>query len=1191
MSDLDLSAKLERFLQGTWTGMKRVQGLQGGARAYVLSLVAEKSRRPILIIAPTASDAENLYDDLSFFLGEERSLPPFRRRLHLFPSWEVLPFEKLSPHPDNVAARLEGLYKPVEEQTPILIATPAALLQKVIPREQFKQSYLYLVAGQELAREMLLQHLVLWGFQNVPLVEERGDFSVRGGIVDIFPPGYGRPLRLEFDGDRLESIREFSPAHQRSERSQEEMLLLPMKEFSLKRFDLESVVRKLDQRAGELEMDRREKHNLLESLREGIPFAGIESLVPYFYAELVSLFSYLPPETLIWLDGGDRVEAEAGRFAQLAWERYEKAKEERHLVPPLETLYLNEHEWRAALQPYPQVRGESLMVMAASERAQESTLTVESFQTGDIRLETAFHGIDASLAPLVERLKEQSERIFFVAPTKGDATRLRELMASYNMDLPVSAEPVRGLLASGEHSRAIVSGHLNQGFRLPEANLIVITFDEIFGTRKRQPAASTKSQPSHFLTSLSELKQDDYVVHLDHGIGIYRGLKFLKVAGVEGEFLHLEYEAGDRLYLPVNRINMVQKYIGGDGAQPSLDRLGGTAWEKVKAKARKSIFAMAEELIQLYAIREARRGNAFAPPDALYREFEAAFEYEETPDQERAIEETLAGMQSLKPMDRLICGDVGYGKTEVAMRAAFLAVEGGKQVAVLAPTTILAQQHLQTFRHRFRNHPVCIEMISRFLTSKEIAQVLQQTARGSVDVLIGTHRLLQKDVEFKDLGLVIIDEEHRFGVVHKERLKKLRQLVDVVSLTATPIPRTLHMSLVGIRDLSIIETPPADRLAIQTYVTRYDEQVIRDAILRELERGGQVFFLHNRVETIDRLALKLADLLPEAKLAVAHGQMRPKELEQVMLDFLENKTQVLVCSAIIESGLDFPNANTIIINRADRFGLAQLYQLRGRVGRSHRHAYAYLLIPGEHAITPDAERRLRALQELDGLGGGFKLALHDLEIRGAGNLLGEQQSGQIAAVGFELYTEMMQKAVSELKGEVVVPEVEPEIRLEIPAYFPETYIPDANQRLLFYKRLASVGNPLQLEELKEEIRDRFGPTTPVVENLFLVMELRRVLKEFLVQQISVADGKVFLLFHPESPVKVDKLLELVKKQKSKFRLVPDGRLSFTPQDQEWIALVGEVVQLLRMIRDEAPPQSLPIGSLQVEKPQSGMRLH
>ena len=1180
MSVFDLREKLERFLPDTWIGAKRVQGIQGGARAYVLSLVAAQRRGPILIISPTPSDAENLYGDLAFFLGEERSLPPFRKRLHLFPSWEILPFEKLSPHPDNVAARLEGLYKLVEETAPILIATPAALLQRVIPKEQFKRSYLYVVAGQDLARENLLEHLVQWGFQNVPLAEERGDFSVRGGIVDIFPPGYGRPLRLEFDGDRLESIREFSPANQRSERLQEEMLVLPMKEFSLKRSDLENVLRRLDHRAAELDMERRDKHRLFESLREGIPFPGIESLVPYFYPELGSIFSYLSPDTLIWLDGADRVEAEAERFAQLAWERYEKAKEEHRLAPPVETLYLNGHEWREALQPRARVQGEALTVMASSEKAREATLTVESFLTSELRHETVARGADASLAPLVGRLKGwQSERVFFVAPTKGDAMRLRELLGNYDLDLPLMQEPVPVLLAGPEVSRAIVLGQLNQGFRLPDAQLVVMTFDEIFGTRKRQPTASTKSHPSHFLTSLSELKQDDYVVHLDHGIGIYRGLKFLRVAGVEGEFLHLEYEAGDRLYLPVDRINMVQKYIGGDGAQPSLDRLGGSAWEKVKAKARKSIFAMAEELVQLYAVREARQGNAFAPPDTLYREFEAAFEYEETPDQQRAIDETLTGMQGKKPMDRLICGDVGFGKTEVAMRAAFLAAEGGKQAAVLAPTTILAQQHLQTFRHRFRNHPVRIEMVSRFLTPKEITQVLQDTAKGTVDVLIGTHRLLQKDVEFKDLGLVIIDEEHRFGVVHKERLKKLRQLVDVVSLTATPIPRTLHMSLVGIRDLSIIETPPVDRLAIQTYVTRYDEAVIRDAILRELQRGGQVFFLHNRVETIDRLAFKLADLIPEAKLAVAHGQMRPKDLEKVMLDFLENKTQVLVCSAIIESGLDFPNANTIIINRADKFGLAQLYQLRGRVGRSHRHAYAYLLIPGEKAITVDAERRLRALQELDGLGGGFKLALHDLEIRGAGNLLGDQQSGQITAVGFELYTEMMEKAVSELKGEIVAPEVEPEIRLEIPAYFPESYIPDANQRLLFYKRLASMSNGLELAELREEIRDRFGPTSPVVENLFMVMDLRRVLKEFLVQQISVSDGKVLLLFHSDSPVKVEKLLELIKKQKHKFRLAPDGRLSFTPEHQEWEPLVAEVVQLLHRIHEGSPQQSLPLESM------------
>ena len=1177
MNGSKIKEMLHRFLDGKWSGAKRLQGLQGGALAYVLGLVAEQNRRPILIIAATAHDTESLYDDLTFFTGLDRSLAPFRKRLHLLPSWEVLPFEKLSPHPDNLAGRLEGLYKLIEEPAPILISTPAALMQKVIPKETLKQSYLYLVASQELPRETLTEHLVQWGFQNVPLVEECGDFSVRGGIVDLFSPGYMLPLRLEFDGDHLESIREFNPASQRSDRALEDLLLLPMKEFSLRRAATEQVVRKLDQRATELDIDRREKNALLDSVKEGIPFPGMEFLVPYFYPALTSVFSYLPPETLVCLAGADRVEGEVERFGHLAWDRNAKAKEDGRLVPPVEELFLNEHEWRAAIEPFAQLHCEALTIMAVSERAQESTLTIESFLTNDIRHETlAKYGKEPSLAPLIERLRAwEGHKVMFVAPTRGDAGRLRELLGHYEIDIPIEDRPAAALLNCTERTQAVVLGQLNQGFRMPVAGLVTVTFDEIFGTHKRHPTIAAKTHPSHFLTSLSELKQDDFVVHLDHGIGVYRGLKFLKVAGVEGEFLHLEYEGGDRLYLPVDRINIVQKYIGGDGVQPSLDRLGGAAWERVKAKAKKSIFAMAEELVQLYALREAREGIAFAAPDALYREFEAAFEFEETNDQQRAIDESLDDMQRKKPMDRLVCGDVGFGKTEVAMRAAFLAVEGGKQVAVLAPTTILAQQHLQTFRHRFRNHPVRIEMVSRFLTTKEGEQVLQDAAKGNVDVVIGTHRLLQKDVEFKDLGLVIIDEEHRFGVAHKERLKKMRQMVAVMSLTATPIPRTLHMSIVGIRDLSIIETPPVDRLAIQTYVTRYDERVIRDAILRELERGGQVFFLHNRVETIDRIALKLAELVPEAKMAVAHGQMKPKELERVMLRFLENKTQVLICSAIIESGLDFPNANTIIINRADRFGLAQLYQLRGRVGRSHRHAYAYLLIPGEQAITPEAEKRLRALQEIDGLGGGFKLALHDLEIRGAGNLLGQQQSGNITAVGFELYTEMMENAVRELKGEEVVPEIEPEIRLGISAYFPDDYIPDANQRLYFYKRLASLRNPPELEEIKEEIRDRFGPHGPAVENLFMIMNLRRVLREFLVQQISVSDGKVFLLFHPQSPVKVEKLLELIRKPKSSFRLSPDGRFSFLLQHQEWDALVSEVIQLLHSIRDREMNLQLP----------------
>ena len=1168
MTDTALALRIEEFLQGNWTGSKRIQGLQGGARAYVLSLVVDRMDRPIAVVCPSAREAENLYDDLNFFLGEERAGAPLQRRLHLFPSWEVLPFESLSPHPDNIAGRLEGLYKLVEEPAPVLIATPAALMQKVIPRESLKRSYLYLVSGQELSREKLLEHLVQWGFQNVPLVEERGDFSVRGGIVDLFSPGYQQPLRLEFDADRLESIREFSPSTQRSAQAREDLLLLPMKEFSLKHEGIESAVRRLDQRAVELEVERRAKSSLLDSIRSGIPFPGIEFLVPYFSAPLVPVVSYFPPQTLIWLDGADRIESEAERFGRVTWERHQQAKADHRLVAPLEALYLTEHEWRDGLASFRQVQGESLTMLAASERAQATTLTVQSYSTTDIRQETAHAGKDPTLLPLVEHLKAwDKERVIFVAPTKADATRLSDLLSNYNYHVPMIEGMLPAVLERTDFAQAIVCGQLNEGFRLPEAALVLVTFDEIFGTRRRQPTSANKHHPSHFLSSLSELKKDDFVVHLDHGIGVYRGLRFLKVGGVEGEFLHLEYDGGDRLYLPVDRINMVQKYLGGDGAQPALDRLGGTAWEKVKAKARKSIFAMAEELVQLYALREARAGTAFAAPDAMYKEFEAAFEYEETPDQQRAIDETLAGMQSKKPMDRLICGDVGYGKTEVAMRAAFLAVEGGKQVGVLAPTTILAQQHLQTFRHRFRNHPVRIEMVSRFLTNKEIADILQDTARGKVDVIIGTHRLLQKDVEFQNLGLVIVDEEHRFGVVHKERLKKLRQLVDVLSLTATPIPRTMHMSLVGIRDLSIIETPPVDRLAIQTYVTRYDERLIRDAILREVERGGQVFFLHNRVETIDRLALKLADLVPETKIAVAHGQMRPKELERVMLDFSENRTQVLVCSAIIESGLDFPNANTIIINRADKFGLAQLYQLRGRVGRSHRHAYAYLLIPGEKAITPDAEKRLRALQEIDGLGGGFKLAMHDLEIRGAGNLLGEQQSGQIHALGFELYTEMMERAIQELKGEDILPEVDPEIRLGIAAYFPDNYIPDANQRLYFYKRLASLRNGHDLSELKEEIADRFGPYGSVVENLFLVMDLRRTLKKFLVQQISVSDGRVYLLFHSESPVKVDKLLELIRKQNKRFRLSPDGRLSFTPKNLDWEPLIEEVTEMLQSIQE------------------------
>jgi transcription-repair coupling factor (superfamily II helicase) len=1165
MSLSALRENIAPLAAGRWTGEKRILGLQGGARAYLLSFIAQKRREPMLIVAPTTRDAEQLFLDLGFFLGEEQSTP-LEKRLHLFASWEILPFENLSPHPDSIAARLEGLYHLIEGRAPILVSTPAALMQRVIPKEALKRSYRYLVVGEEYERERLLEHLVGWGFQSVPLVGERGDFSVRGGIVDIFPPAYPQPVRIEFGGDMLESIREFDPATQRSKKEIQELLLLPMKEFSLRRNDIETIVREIDKRAADLELGRKEKSPLLESLREGISFAGMEFLVPYFYPALATVFSYLPPATLVWIDEVGHVDAETKRFEHLVREMAVRAQEQRRMAAPVETLYLNAGEWREGLDGFSRIATESLEIMSTGADLAD-TIVVKSHLNSDLHAEiAASQAKEPSLAPFVARLKAwQAETIFLVAPTRSEATRLKELMAHYDLHFsqPRGGFPLEN--SADAVGRAVLVGNLTQGFRLPDAHLAVITADEIFGTKKQASIGAKRSAAGHFITSLSELKQDDAIVHLDHGIGIYRGLKFLRVAGAEGEFLHLEYDGGDRLYLPVDRINLVQKYIGGEENRPALDRLGGTSWEKVKAKTRKSVLEMAHELVEIYAAREVHEGHAFAAPDHLYQEFEASFEFEETPDQEKAIEDTLKDLTSKKPMDRLICGDVGYGKTEVALRAAFVAVMSGKQVAVLAPTTILVEQHVQTFRRRFRNYPIRIETLSRFSTSKQSREVLQDLGKGLVDIVIGTHRLLQKDIVLRDLGLIVIDEEHRFGVAQKERLKKLRAMVDVMSLTATPIPRTLHMSLVGIRDLSVIETPPLDRLAIQTQVCRYDEGVIRDAILREIERGGQVFFLHNRVETIDRMARKIAELTPEAKVALAHGQMHPRELEKVMRDFMENRAQVLVCSAIIESGLDFTNANTIIINRADKFGLAQLYQLRGRVGRSHRRAYAYLLIPGEQIITRDAERRLKALKELDDLGAGFKLALEDLEIRGAGNLLGREQSGQIAAVGFELYTEMMQRAVSALKGQAVKPEVEPEIRLGIPAYFPDDYVPDANQRLLFYKRLASLRNAAELTEVKEEMRDRYGAFPPVVENLFRVMDLRRTLKAYLVEQITYNDGRVSLLFHRESPVNVERLVQLVGKNGGRLRLTPEGRLSFSPKSEAWEEVIPEVIEFLQGI--------------------------
>jgi transcription-repair coupling factor (superfamily II helicase) len=680
-------------------------------------------------------------------------------------------------------------------------------------------------------------------------------------------------------------------------------------------------------------------------------------------------------------------------------------------------------------------------------------------------------------------------------------------------------------------------GDLTAGFRLPDEHLAVLVEEEIFGPRvRRRDRGAARARA--LLSSLAELRKDDYVVHADHGIGRYRGLVHLQTGQTEGDYLQLEYAGEDRLYVPIDRIEKVQKYIGGEGHTPRLDKMGGQGWEKAKLRARAAVEELARELLHIYARRAMNTGHAYPPPDRLFREFEATFPYEETSDQLAAINDVLADLQRAQPMDRLICGDVGYGKTEVAIRAAFRVALGGRQVALLVPTTVLARQHWETFRERFSGTPVVVEMVSRFRTPQQQKRILEQTAAGQVDILIGTHRLLQRDVKFRDLGLVIIDEEQRFGVTHKERLKKLRAEVDMLTLTATPIPRTLHMSLMGMRDLSVIDTPPVDRLAVRTYVTRFDDELIREAILRELRRGGQVFFVHNRVKSIEAMAEFLRKLVPETKIAVGHGQLGEKALEEVMIGFIEGQSQVLVCSTIIENGIDIPRANTIIINRADCFGLAQLYQLRGRVGRSRQRAYAYLLIPGEGGLTREARERLKVLQELTELGAGFRIASHDLELRGAGELLGPRQAGQVAAVGFEMYAELLEETIAELRGLEREQSIDPEIRLGLSAFLPENYVPDPNQRLVFYKELAGAAEEDSIYAAADALRDRYGEIPEPGQLLLEVMKLRVLLKRLKIESVEYDGRQLVFCFHSATPVPPEKILALLD--------APGGRCSFSP---------------------------------------------
>ncbi len=1037
----------------------RVAGLGGSARALVVAGLAQAHPRPLLVVVAGLAEARQWARDLRFFGAPAAEFPEREPRL-----WRGARQRESEAERAVVCRRL------LAGEPIVVVATPAGLEVPLPPPARFGAGVLRVSAGDRLDRELLLEALERAGYERVDTVVEVGQWSVRGGIVDVFSPATPAPARLELFGDEVESIRLFDPTTQRSRSALEELVVLPLAEP-----------------AGET-------------------------------AE-ATLLDYLPPAAAVVVDAPRLLEA---------------ADEEAPQRPPLRQ--------RIAGRPGLELE----LVSGATGRVD---VTLDAHSVGQ------YAGRFPRLAEELAGWRREGFRVRLAAADERQAEHLQQILREHGV------EAARGGGLGGAEPLGIVVGECSSGFSIPALGFILLTEAEVFGARRRT-LRRPKYQRGSPITAFTDLEVGDLVVHEDHGIGRYLGLRTMTVGEREGDFLLLEYAEGNQLYLPVERLDLISKYLGGDAAGARLDRLGGASWQRVKESVRASLREMAEELLALYARRAVAEGHAFSPDTPWQREFEAAFRFEETPDQLRAIQDVKADMERPRPMDRLVAGDVGYGKTEVALRAAFKAVADGQQVAVLVPTTVLAQQHFNTFSERFAPFPVRVELLSRFRSQAEQKAVVEGLRAGTVDVVIGTHRLLSKDVEFKRLGLLVIDEEHRFGVAHKERLKQFRASVDVLALTATPIPRTLYMSLSGVRDMSVIETPPLDRLAVETVIRRFSKGVIREALERELARGGQVFFVHNRVQSLPSMARFLQELVPEARIVMAHGQMRERELEATMVKFVSGEADILVSTAIIESGLDIPASNTIIVNRADRFGLAQLYQLRGRVGRERQQAYCYLLVPADGRVDEQAQRRLRVLQELTELGSGFKLALRDLEIRGAGNLLGAAQHGHIAAVGFDLYSKLLAEAVAELRGAPATPEVEPVVSVDVDGFLPEDYVPEVNQRLAFYKRLAGADSDAAVADLRAELLDRFGPLPVEAAQLLDIVRLRAAARRLGLERVEAGAGRALLTFAPSTTVPPDRLVRAVQASRGRLAMKREFVLEARVASGPWPAVRDSLLALL-----------------------------
>ncbi len=1171
-----------------------VSGLvSDSARALAIAALQRETGRPFAIVTQSNRDLETWERDLRFWYCALGGKAECDDEVLILPASESDPYAGASPHAETLEQRALTLWQLSRRPRDFVLLTARALARKTVAPAEIARAGARLQRDEDQSPEQLVEKLLASGYVREDPVGAVGEFSIRGGILDVWSPGSATPVRFEFFGDTIDSIREFDPETQLSTQKVEAVGIAPMRETLVSSADFCEWAERANERWSEARSARALRDRTAFAA-EGESFAGWEWLMPLVRAQQSSIFDYIKDVVLI-IDEPATIENYLADAYQTLADRYAETDAADDIALSPEELYLTVDELRERIDAAQRVEMRTLGRAAAqTDQALALETEVPKVQLGRVKSKrlpmflfpsigqapdvewTArsvmrYHGRLSNLAADTLRAQASGATTIFVMPSFGVAERVAEILGEY--DVSAGLALIEESSDAAQTASAIVTvGRLTGGFAMPSSGLVVHVEGDLFDEAAeqalerrgeapggRRPAAGgkrKKSRAAAFLSDFRDLKVDDYVVHVDHGIGRFGGLQTLDLGTTRGEFMLLFYADEAKLYVPVERLDLVQRYSSAEGHQPPLDRLGGLGWQKTKAKAKRAMRDMADELLRLYAERKLVGGHAFAADSPWQREFEDGFEYVLTPDQETAIEDVKHDMEEAVPMDRLLCGDVGYGKTEVAMRAAFKTVMDGKQAAVLTPTTVLAYQHYDTFRSRFVSFPVKVELLSRFRSSKEQKEIAKRVESGEVDVIIGTHRMLSKDVRFKDLGLVVVDEEQRFGVAHKERLKQLKKRVDVLTLSATPIPRTLNMSLSGLRDMSLIETPPRDRLAIQTQVVQFSENVVKSAIELELARGGQVFFIHNRVETIETIAALVQRLAPQVRLAVGHGQMNEKELERVMLDFIDYKYDVLVATTIIENGIDIPRANTIIINRADNYGLSQLYQLRGRVGRSNRRAYAYLLIPGEQELSPIARRRLAAIREFSDLGAGFRIAALDLELRGAGNFLGGQQSGHLDALGFDLYTQMLERTVGELRGEVVEDETSVSLNLGVDVAIPEDYIHDMGQRLRTYKRVSSARDEETLSGIRTETEDRYGRIPLPVENLFQYARLRRLAEQIGVVSIDKTTDGMAIKFSEKARVDPEKLAGFMRKQAG-ATFTPSGVLRLDLTEEE----IDEVLSL------------------------------